>query len=205
MAPQGRGSGYLMAAMAAALAAAVAWWVAGAGAGPGGPTDPVTAAQASRLQALEASLADVSARLARLESAPGHAPGARLAMQRQLEQALEAPEVVAAERERQFVLMDNAFEDETVDARWAPGAERKLDAVGSTDAILAIEPAPPRERRIECRARTCRMEFLFARESDATDWALAYVTGIGGNLREVQYDVRRQPDGSARVVMFGAR
>jgi hypothetical protein len=92
---------------------------------------------------------------------------------------------------------------ESVDSRWAPAAEIRLMQVARTDAILSIEVGPPASQRIDCRSTTCRMEFTFAKEADATDWTLAYLTGVGNNLSRARYFIDRQPDGSVRVTMYG--
>lgn len=92
---------------------------------------------------------------------------------------------------------------EAVDRAWAPTTESNLMQVAKTDAILAIEAAPPTSQRIDCRSTTCRMEFSFANDADATDWTLAYLTGIGNNLSRVRTFTDRQPDGSTSVTMYG--
>ncbi|GAB3734842.1 hypothetical protein GCM10028862_18160 [Luteimonas pelagia] len=98
-----------------------------------------------------------------------------------------------------------AHQREPVDAAWAAATEHRLELAGRTEAILAFEADPPASRRIDCRSETCRLEFTFDDEADATDWTTAYLTGVGGVLSTSVHFVEPQPDGSVRVTMFGHR
>lgn len=115
------------------------------------------------------------------------------------------PAALEAERDRRFAQMDTAFRAEPIDRQWAPLVKSKLQDVGLTDAILAIDAQPPTSRRIECRSRTCLMEFTFDHAADGEDWSTAYATGVGKNLRGFQSMVQQQPDGTAKLIMFGIR
>lgn len=92
---------------------------------------------------------------------------------------------------------------EPVDPAWAPATRQQLMEVARTEAILGIEADPPTSQRVECRSRSCRLEFEFASAADATDWMTAYLTGIGSRLSRAQYFTGPGPDGRVRVTMYG--
>ncbi|MFP7722488.1 hypothetical protein [Lysobacter sp. A3-1-A15] len=92
---------------------------------------------------------------------------------------------------------------ERLDPAWGPATEQRLTQVGRTEAILAIDADPPSAQHIQCRSSTCRLEFEFASGADATDWTVAYLTGIGSGLSQAQYFTDDLPGGRVRVTIYG--
>ena len=101
--------------------------------------------------------------------------------------------------------LESEFASERTDPVWSRTAEAQLQAIGMTDAILAIEARPPVSRQVECRTRRCRLSFDFDDTADAEDWSIAFSTSAGRSLRQLAYFVTPLPGGKARVTMYGNR
>jgi hypothetical protein len=121
-----------------------------------------------------------------------------------LETSKSSEELRQSYRQQEEALA-TAFQTERTDPAWSSRAESELRQVASTDAILAIEAAPPTRQTIDCRSTQCRIEFEFSDSADADDWTIAFLTSVGGTLHKNKYFVSRNPDGSALVRLYGSR
>ena len=181
---------------AAAIAFAAATWIAHRDTGE--TRSDEVAALAARVDALDRAVDTLRQAPAVHPAPPSFRP------RRPPKARLPAPSVAPPPPDDRIQAeLQAAHAREPVDPTWAPATRQQLLEVARTEAILGIEADPPTSQRIECRSRSCRLEFEFARAADATDWMTAYLTGIGSRLSQAQYFTRPGPDGGVRVTMYG--
>lgn len=160
----------------------------------------------ARLAALEAKVDRLAALL---EAEAGRRAGAgsasRVAAATRATQEGDDTAEARAARAQLVGRLESEFASERTDPVWSRTAEAQLQAIGMTDAILAIEARPPVSRQVECRTRRCRLSFDFDDTADAEDWSIAFSTSAGRSLRQLVYFVTPLPGGKARVTMYGNR
>lgn len=169
-------------------------------------------------EAEDASIAELSERLAALESGDGArsprprgpqqvgaAPtGAPMGMQGLAREQL-TPEQQAAERERQLRELEAAFAADAADPATAPAVENTLVETISGDT-MAGTGLKPRDVDIACKSSSCRIVGTFDRMGDAQDWSLFYITAAGGDvLSQTRMVFVPKPDGRTEVRIYSSR
>ena len=104
-------------------------------------------------------------------------------------------------RLRQF---ESRFSQEPSDPAAAKVEDDML--VGMTDDQLAGAEIVPRDPDVKCRRDTCRITANFRSSSDASDWAVLYVTLMGSNyVTSSQPVFVKAADGSTQMRLFASR
>lgn len=94
------------------------------------------------------------------------------------------------------------FEQEQVDAAWAPGKEVELSALTAQPAFETAGVAP-RSLDVDCKSSMCRIAGSFASNGDAEDWVLIYMSSVGSNLPNAIVSRTANPDGTTSVQIYG--
>lgn len=94
------------------------------------------------------------------------------------------------------------FEQEQVDAAWAPGKEVELSTLTAQPAFETAGVAP-RSLDVDCKSSMCRIAGSFASNGDAEDWVLIYMSSVGSNLPNAIVSRTANPDGTTSVEIYG--
>lgn len=191
---------WIVAALACAVAlVAITWLVAGRN---GGSHDADMQQLMSRLDALESRNQGSRPRpgAAGLDSGlPGMGDSAGSGLGQ-----LPTPEQLEAKNRERLRTFESRFSQEPAD----PNAGKVVDDMlkGMTDKQLAAANIVPKDPDVQCRRDTCRIVANFRSSSDASDWAVLYVTLLGGNYVTTSQPVFvRNPDGSTQMRLFANR
>lgn len=192
---------WIVAALACAVAlVAITWLIAGRG--NGGHDNDVQQLM-SRLDALEARNQGTRPR-------PGGVGGPPVGMAGANGNALGAdgemmtPEQAEAQNKERLRTFESRFSQEPAD----PNSGKVVDDMlkGMTDKQLAAAEIVPKDPDVQCRRDTCRVVATFRSSSDASDWAVLYVTLMGANyVTSSQPVFVRNPDGSTQMRLFASR
>jgi hypothetical protein len=115
-----------------------------------------------------------------------------------------SPEEAEAQNQTRLRQFESRFSQEPSD----PAAARIEDEmlVGMTDDQLAAAEIVPRDPDVKCRRDTCRIVANFRSSSDASDWAVLYVTLMGSNYMTSSQPVFvKAADGSTQMRLFASR
>ncbi|MFT3896825.1 MAG: hypothetical protein QM719_03905 [Thermomonas sp.] len=185
----------------AVVLVAITWLVAGRN---NGSRDPDMQQLMSRLDALESrnqGSRPPSGAAGPGAAMPGMGQGGPLgAMGGQM----PTPEEVEAKNQERLRTFESRFSQEPAD----PGASKVEDDMlkGMTDKQLAAADIVPKEPDVQCRRDTCRIVANFRSSSDASDWAVLYVTLMGSNYVTTSQPVFvKAPDGSTQMRLFASR
>jgi hypothetical protein len=192
---------WIVAGLACAVAlVAITWLIAGRN---NGSRDPDLQQLMSRLDALAARNQGSRPRPggagAGAASMPGMA-GANGALGAQM----PTPEEVEAKNQERLRTFESRFSQEPAD----PAAAKVEDDMlrGMTDKQLAAAEIVPKDPDVQCRRDTCRIVANFRSSSDASDWAVLYVTLMGSNYVTTSQPVFvKAPDGSTQMRLFASR
>jgi hypothetical protein len=193
---------WIVAAIACAVAlVAITWLIAGRNNDSRGPD----------LQQLMSRLDAIEARNQGSRPQPGGAgPGSmpRIGLGGPHESALGGqamtPEEAEAKNQERLRTFESRFSQEPAD----PAAAKVEDDMlkGMTDKQLAAAEIVPRDPDVQCRRDTCRIVANFRSSSDASDWAVLYVTLMGSNYVTTSQPVFvKAPDGSTQMRLFASR
>ena len=195
---------WIVAAIACAVAlVAITWLIAGRG---NGGHDPDMQQLMSRMDALEG-------RNQGTRPPPGAAsmPGGAMGMGAQngppgsaLGGQMMTPEQAEAQNQARLRTFESRFSQEPAD----PAASKVEDDMlkGMTDKQLAAAEIVPKDPDVQCRRDTCRIVANFRSSSDASDWAVLYVTLMGANYVTTSQPVFvKAPDGSTQMRLFASR
>jgi hypothetical protein len=114
------------------------------------------------------------------------------------------PEQVEAKNQERLRTFESRFSQEPAD----PGAPKVEDDMlkGMTDKQLAAAGIVPKDPDVQCRRDTCRIVANFRSSSDASDWAVLYVTLMGANyVTSSQPVFVRNSDGTTQMRLFANR
>ena len=193
---------WIVAAIACAVAlVAITWLIAGRN---GGSHDPDMQQLMSRLDALESR--DQGSRPRPGSAGPAGMPGMGQAgaAGNVLGGAMMTPEEAEAKNQERLRTFESRFSQEPKD----PNAPRVEDDMlkGMTDKQLAAAEIVPKDPDVQCRRDTCRIVANFRSSSDASDWAVLYVTLMGANyVTSSQPVFVKNPDGSTQMRLFASR
>ena len=194
---------WIIAAIACAVAlVAVTWMIAGRG---GNGHEPDMQQLMSRLDAIEArnqgsrprpggAASGRSAGIAGPEGSPLSGLGGQML----------TPEQAEAQNQARLRTFESRFSQEAAD----PAAAKVEDDMlkGMTDKQLAAAEIVPKDPDVQCRRDTCRIVANFRSSSDASDWAVLYVTLMGANYVTTSQPVFvKAPDGSTQMRLFASR
>ena len=115
-----------------------------------------------------------------------------------------SPQEAEAQNQARLRQFESRFSQEPSD----PAAARVEDdmLVGMTDDQLAAAEIVPRDPDVKCRRDTCRIVANFRSSSDASDWAVLYVTLMGSNyVTSSQPVFVKAADGSTQMRLFASR
>jgi len=193
---------WIVAGIACAVAlVAVTWLIAGRG---NGGRDPDMQQLMSRLDALES-------RNQGSRPGPGGVGGASMPGMQQggplgagLDVQRMSPEEAEAKNQERLRTFESRFSQEPAD----PAAARVEDDMlkGMTDKQLAAAEIVPKDPDVQCRRDTCRIVANFRSSSDASDWAVLYVTLMGANyVTSSQPVFVKAADGSTQMRLFASR
>jgi|GEM_PF-3391627 len=194
---------WIIAAIACAVAlVAITWLVAGRG---NGSHDPDMQQLMSRLDALESRNQGSRPRpgaqpgdSAGMPGMPGSANAGPLGGQ------MMTPEQAEAQNKERLRTFESRFSQEPAD----PAAAKVEDDMlkGMTDKQLAAAEIVPKDPDVQCKRDTCRIVANFRSSSDASDWAVLYVTLMGANYVTTSQPVFvKAPDGSTQMRLFASR
>ena len=194
---------WIIAAIACAVAlVAITWLVAGRN---NGSHDPDMQQLMSRLDALEArnqgSRPNPGGALPGAPAGMGDANGP---MGSALGRQMMTPEQAEAQNKERLRTFESRFSQEPAD----PAAAKVEDDMlkGMTDKQLAAADIVPKDPDVQCRRDTCRIVANFRSSSDASDWAVLYVTLMGANyVTSSQPVFVKAPDGSTQMRLFASR
>lgn len=190
---------WIVAAIACAVAlVAITWLVAGRG---NGSHDPDMQQLMSRLDALESR--NQGSRPRPGGALPGGPMGGANGTSALGGQML-SPEQAEAQSKERLRTFESRFSQEAAD----PAAARVEDDMlkGMTDKQLAAADIVPKDPDVQCRRDTCRIVANFRSSSDASDWAVLYVTLMGANyVTSSQPVFVKNPDGSTQMRLFASR
>ena len=180
---------------------AITWLIAGRN---GGSHDPDMQQLMSRLDALESR--DQGSRPRPGSAGPAGMPGMGQAgaAGNVLGGAMMTPEEAEAKNQERLRTFESRFSQEPKD----PNAPRVEDDMlkGMTDKQLAAAEIVPKDPDVQCRRDTCRIVANFRSSSDASDWAVLYVTLMGANyVTSSQPVFVKNPDGSTQMRLFASR
>ena len=196
---------WIVAGIACAVAlVAITWLIAGRG---NGGHDPDMQQLMSRLDALESrnqgSRPNPGAQPGDSTGMPG-AGGANGALGSALGGQMMTPEQAEAKNQERLRTFESRFSQEPAD----PAAAKVEDDMlkGMTDKQLAAADIVPKDPDVQCRRDTCRIVANFRSSSDASDWAVLYVTLMGANyVTSSQPVFVKAPDGSTQMRLFASR
>jgi hypothetical protein len=117
---------------------------------------------------------------------------------------LPTPEEMEAKNQERLRTFESRFAQEPAD----PAAAKVEDDMlkGMTDKQLAAAEIVPKDPDVKCRRDTCRIVANFRSSSDASDWAVLYVTLMGSNYVTTSQPVFvKAPDGSTQMRLFASR
>lgn len=115
-----------------------------------------------------------------------------------------SPEQAEAKNQERLRTFESRFSQEPAD----PAAAKTEDDMlkGMTDKQLAAAEIVPKDPDVQCRRDTCRIVANFRSSSDASDWAVLYVTLMGANyVTSSQPVFVKAPDGSTQMRLFASR
>ena len=115
-----------------------------------------------------------------------------------------SPEEAEAKNQERLRTFESRFSQEPAD----PAAAKTEDDMlkGMTDKQLAAAEIVPKDPDVKCRRDTCRIVANFRSSSDASDWAVLYVTLMGANyVTSSQPVFVKAPDGSTQMRLFASR
>jgi hypothetical protein len=195
---------WIVAALACAVAlVAITWLIAGR---DSGGKDPDMQQLMSRLDALESrnqgSRPRPGAQSGDPSGMPGMGQGGPLGSA--LGGQMMTPEQAEAKNQERLRTFESRFSQEPAD----PGAAKVEDDMlkGMTDKQLAAAEIVPKDPDVQCHRDTCRIVANFRSSSDASDWAVLYVTLMGSNyVTSSQPVFVKAPDGSTQMRLFASR
>jgi len=115
-----------------------------------------------------------------------------------------SPQEVEAQNQARLRQFESRFSQEPSDPAAAKVEDDML--VGMTDDQLAGAEIVPRDPDVKCRRDTCRITANFRSSSDASDWAVLYVTLMGSNyVTSSQPVFVKAADGSTQMRLFASR
>jgi hypothetical protein len=114
------------------------------------------------------------------------------------------PAQMKANREARVRAFESRFAQEPRDPAAATVEIDMLKAID--DKLLKSTGTVAANPDVECRRDSCRVTADFRNSDEATEWALHYVTLLGGNLvKNAQPVTVRKPDGSVQMRMYATR
>ena len=194
---------WIVAAIACAVAlVAITWLVAGRNNGSG---DPDVQQLMSRLDALESRNQGSRPQPGgAMPGGPAGIGGANGPLGSALGGQMVTPEQAEAQNKERLRTFESRFSQEAAD----PAAAKVEDDMlkGMTDKQLAAAEIVPKDPDVQCRRDTCRIVANFRSSSDASDWAVLYVTLMGANyVTSSQPVFVKAPDGSTQMRLFASR
>jgi hypothetical protein len=115
-----------------------------------------------------------------------------------------SPQEAEAQNQARLRQFESRFSQEPSDPAAAKVEDDML--VGMTDDQLAGAEIVPRDPDVKCRRDTCRITANFRSSSDASDWAVLYVTLMGSNyVTSSQPVFVKAADGSTQMRLFASR
>jgi hypothetical protein len=193
---------WIVAGLACAVAlVAITWLIAGRN---GGSRDTDMQQLMSRLDALESR--NQGSRPRPGTGSPGMPAGMTgpAGLNSAMGGDLLSPEQAEAKNQERLRTFESRFSQEPAD----PAAGRVVDDMlkGMTDKQLASADIVPKDPDVQCRRDTCRIVANFRSSSDASDWAVLYVTLMGANyVTSSQPVFIRNSDGTTQMRLFASR
>lgn len=115
-----------------------------------------------------------------------------------------SPEQVKARKQTRLRAFETRFAQEPRDAA---AAQVEIDMLKAMDdKLLASTGTVAGNPDVECRRDSCRVTANFRSSDQAMEWALHYVTLLGGNMvTNAQPMTVSNPDGSVQMRMYATR
>jgi hypothetical protein len=177
--------------------------------GGDGADDAAMARVLERLEALESGSADPgNPRAAGTASSAAAAHWNAMKKSSGLASSTDKPSLTPAQmqanREARVRALEARFAQEPQDPAAATAEIDMLKAMD--DKLLATTGTVAGNPDVECRRDSCRVTADFRNSDEATEWALHYVTLLGGGtVKNAQPLVVRKPDGTVQMRMYAAR
>ena len=183
------------------IAATMGWWLGHrSSAGQEATIQQLT----SRMDALETSTPDrgsiqssmMSGPLPRAAGAGLQGPLAHLLGGKSLE-ALKANQM---QKQHQ---LESSFAHDPADISAASVELGMLKTM--TDPALMADGIAPGNPEVKCHRNSCRISAIFNNSSDASSWAVNYLTLLAGKMTSGQPVMTAQPDRTVRMQLYGGR
>lgn len=162
--------------------------------------------QSEEMERMRAQLASVQGQLAALRTqsaAPKPDVPAETEPRPMLMEDLD-PEILRAKREEDAQLWKDhmaevalAFEDETFDRGFAAPAQSAVEQAIQNQPALKASAG-----KIECRSRTCRLEFRDAKSPEVGKALPLFLQSLGGTLPNMQADHVEDENGRSTAVLY---
>ena len=194
---------WIIAAIACAIAlVAVTWMIAGRG---GNGREPDMQQLMSRLDAIEARNQGSRPRPGGASSGrPAGIAGPEGSPLSGLGGQMLTPEQAEAQNQARLRTFESRFSQEAADPAAAKVEDDMLRSM--TDKQLAAAEIVPKDPDVQCRRDTCRIVATFRSSSDASDWAVLYVTLMGSNYVTTSQPVFvKDPNGGTQMRLFASR
>ena len=94
------------------------------------------------------------------------------------------------------------YRNQRVDPAWAPGKERELAGLSSSDQIKQLN-ADVANMTVDCKASVCKISGDFKSITAGDDWLTLYMGNLGSKLPAASYKYLRNADGTFRIEIYG--
>lgn len=94
------------------------------------------------------------------------------------------------------------YRNQKVDPVWAPGKERELAGLSSSDQIKQLN-ADVTNMTVDCKASVCKISGDFKSTTAGDDWVTLYMGNLGSKLPSASYKYIRNADGTVRIEIYG--
>lgn len=101
--------------------------------------------------------------------------------------------------------LDARVQNEPVAAKWAMETTRQIENSLTIESLAEIGAQPPEATQIDCRTSVCKINMVFADETDAADAALVMNMAMADRLPYTQVFQQQRPDGGIDYVVYASK
>ena len=186
------------------IAATMGWWFGHQSSGSAGQEATIQQ-HTSRMDALDNSTPDHGSMQGSMMS--GALPRATGAGMQQGPLAhmlgMKSLEAIKADQLQKQHQLESSFAHDPADASAASVELGMLKTM--TDPALMADGIAPGNPEVKCHRNSCRVSAVFNNSSDASGWAVNYLTLLAGKMTTGQPVFTAQPDGTVRMQLYGGR
>lgn len=101
--------------------------------------------------------------------------------------------------------LDTRVQNEPVAAKWAMETTRQIENSLTMESLTEIGAQPPEATQIDCRTSICKINMVFADETDAADAALVMNMAMADRLPYTQVFQKQRTDGGVDYVVYASK